>query len=117
MRSVQVSWPIGVVAAVVLLLLGAGGAYLWLLRPGDTVPATTAVAAPRSPAPETSGGPLPDVVITLTEEAAAKAGIAVGEVAMSQMNGTLRLAGMVAPNAYREVVVTPLASGRVTRVM
>src|SRR5687768_15056776 len=32
------------------------------------------------------------------------------------MTGRLRLAGVVAPNAYREVVVTPLASGRVTRV-
>jgi RND family efflux transporter MFP subunit len=98
-----------------LLLLGVGGAYLWLPRPGITAPISVGVASV-APTTATSTAPLPDVVIELADDAIAKAGIVVTPVTMSDATGTTRLSGIVAPNAYGEVVVAPLVSGRVTRV-
>ena len=63
-----------------------------------------------------TGEPLPDVVITLSDEAIARAGVVVTPVTVSETAGSIRLAGVVEPNAYRQVVVAPLVSGRVTRV-
>ena len=115
MRRVQLAWPMLAAGAVALMLAGAGATYLWLSQRATTAPTVSQAAAPVAAAPAASG-PLPDVAITLSDEAAAKAGIVVSPVTVSQTAGTLRLSGVVAPNAYREVVVTPLVSGRVTRV-
>ncbi|MBP7778425.1 MAG: efflux RND transporter periplasmic adaptor subunit [Acidobacteria bacterium] len=61
--------------------------------------------------------PLPDVVVTLSQGAAERAGIVVSPVVAGQGTDGLRVPGVVMPNAYQQVVVTPLVSGRVTRVM
>jgi len=52
----------------------------------------------------------------LSNEAATRAGIAVMSVESRPLVTTLRLPAVVEPNGYKQVVVTPLVSGRVTRV-
>jgi RND family efflux transporter MFP subunit len=59
---------------------------------------------------------LPDVHVTLTEEAIKRSGILVEPVARGTSAVDLRLPAVVEPNAYRQVVVTPLVGGRVIRV-
>lgn len=125
--SVNVRWTVLVVGAVVSLAAGAGAAYL-VLRPdstsrsGPVQPATAAVSSPSSgleaPAtrePAASG--LRDVVVTLGAEAVERAGIAVALVGTGSAGRGLRLPGVVEPNAYQQVTVTPLVSGRITRVL
>lgn len=114
MRRVQLAWPTVVVAAVAFILLGVGGTYFWLTRTAAAVPVSTSVAP--AAAPDIGSGPLPDVAIALSDEAAARAGVVVSPVTVSETTGALRLSGVIEPNAYGQVVVAPLVSGRVTRV-
>jgi RND family efflux transporter MFP subunit len=117
-----------VVAAVVLLAVGAAAAYvgLRLRAPGGSPseqagapkagvsavgPATERAAA----SPEASA-PLPDVVVTLSQEAVERAGITTIVVSAGTTSGGVRAPGVVEANAYKEVVVTPVISGRITRV-
>ena len=126
---VSVRWPVLVVAAVVLLALGAGAAYVGLRSrapgrsPSDeqaAMPGTRAPAAgPATEHPASSPGAsaaLPDVVVTLSQEAAERAGITVTSVSAGTTSGGLRAPGVVEANAYKQVVVTPVVSGRITRV-
>src|SRR4029450_8593837 len=64
----------------------------------------------------TSDAPLPDVIVPLSQEAVERAGIVVAPVAAGTSGSEIRLPGVVEPNAYRQVVVTPLVGGRVTKV-
>ena len=106
--------------SVALVLTGAGASYVVMRgRP----PASREAGGPpasggqppaaRSPA---SDGPLPDVVVPLTPDAIERAGIVVAPVASGAATPGIRLPGVVEPNAYRQVGVTPLVGGRVTRV-
>jgi membrane fusion protein, heavy metal efflux system len=113
MSGIRLPWSIVVMAAFALVLAGVGGAYLWLPR-ASAPPGTSRNAVAEGPAIGT--GPLADVVVNLSEDALAKAGIVVSPVALSEATGSVRLAGIVEPNGYRQVVVAPLVSGRVTRV-
>jgi RND family efflux transporter MFP subunit len=113
MSGIRLSWPVVVITAFGLMLVGVGGAYLWLPQPGVSV--GTSAASPIA-TPDVTAGPLPDVVITLSDDAVAKAGVVVSAVTVSEGTTTLHLAGIVEPNGYRQVVVAPLVSGRVTRV-
>jgi RND family efflux transporter MFP subunit len=112
-----------------VLLIGVGGTYLTMRR--DTAPATMAGrpgAAGSAPAPTTTpnaatsagaegvASPRPDVVITLSKEAVDRAGIEITAVATEAAAEHLRLPGVVEPNAYRQVAVTPLVGGRVVSV-
>lgn len=118
---VQVGWPLLLAGAIVFLIAGAGLAYMLMrssatradMTAGDTA-APPATAVP-SAAPAASG-PLPDVVLMLTPEAADRAGIVLTPVTAGMASGTVRAPGVVEPNAYKRVAVTPLVSGRVTRV-
>ena len=121
-------WPVAIGAAVVLLAVGAGIAYLVMpaaIRPpvatvGQSVtsggPTGASGAQPRTGTP-TSEGALPDVAVTLTPEAVERAGIRLTQVTAGTGGSTLRLPGVIEPNAYKQVVVTPLVAGRVTRVL
>ena len=126
---VSVRWPVLVVAAVVLLAVGAGAAYVGLrsrapgrspsdeqaAMPGTRVPA----AGPATEQPASSPGAsaaLPDVVVTLSQEAAERAGITATAVSAGTTSGGVRAPGVVEANAYKQVVVTPVVSGRITRV-
>jgi cobalt-zinc-cadmium efflux system membrane fusion protein len=55
-------------------------------------------------------------VVTLSPQAVERAGITVTSVGTGTTTGGLRAPGVVEPNAYKQVAVTPLISGRVTRV-
>ncbi len=134
----RLRWPLVAVAAVVLMALGATGTWLYMRRAMGMQTASTTYGAkagdgtvgmnmPASDAGVATGGgvgpvtgagtaPLPDVIITLTEEAAKRAGIAVTPIRRDTAAGSLRLAGVVEANEYRQVAVTPLAAGRLTRV-
>ncbi|HUR34525.1 MAG TPA: efflux RND transporter periplasmic adaptor subunit, partial [Vicinamibacterales bacterium] len=116
--------------AGVLVVAGAGTTYL-LMRggagpgagvgvaspPGPTATGTPPVRAPESSTPTASGSaPLPDVVVPLGQDAAERAGIVLTTVGGAASPGDLRLPGVVEPNSYRQVVVTPLVAGRVTQV-
>ena len=48
--------------------------------------------------------------MTLSPDAVARAGITVARVGSSHQTTGFRLPGVVEPNAYRQVVVTPLVS-------
>jgi RND family efflux transporter MFP subunit len=116
-----------VLAALALLGTGAAGAYLLtrgriessgptMTMPSDAHAGSAPPAAAPAGAPIPFGtAPLPDVVVSLAPEAVERAGIIVAPVASTE-GGGIRLPGVVAPNAYRQVVVTPLVAGRVTRV-
>jgi cobalt-zinc-cadmium efflux system membrane fusion protein len=110
-----------------LVLLGAGASYLFMRGSAETPERTdapaVATAAPRPSGAQPSStmaspenAPLPDVVVPLSAEAVERAGIVVAPVASGTFAGGIRLPGVVEPNAYREVAVTPLVAGRVTRV-
>lgn len=126
---VSVQWPVLVIAAVVLFVAGAGVAYLALRSSAQVRPrADEHAAMPASP-PRPDGatsepasrpgsaGPLPDVVVTLSPEAIARAGITTAAASLGTRSGGLRAPGVVDANAYKQVVVTPVVSGRITRVM
>jgi membrane fusion protein, heavy metal efflux system len=123
--SVNVRWPVLVVAAALLFATGAGVTY-FVLRPGGASDVQGGQAAPAATPPSGPGSSmstslpesaaLPDVVVTLDPEAIARAGITIATVGTSRTAAGLRLPGVVEPNAYRQVVVTPLVAGRLTRV-
>ena len=114
----------GAAALVAILLLGAGAGATYVLMRDDS-PAGGPVAnmpfppgAQRSPGASAvaSNAPLPDVIVPLSQDAVERAGIVVAPVTTGTSGTDLRLPGVVEPNAYRQVVVTPLVAGRVTRV-
>lgn len=103
-----------VAGALLLVALGAGGT--WILRPRTSQPVAPASNAQAQAAPAAAVANQP-VTVTLTKEAAARAGIELATVTTSQEPATLRIPGVVQPNAYKTVSVTPLTAGRVTRVV
>jgi len=113
MRGVALSWPAAFFVAVSFVIVGIGGAYVFLPRP---TPFADTAAAPAVSPPAVASEPLSDVAITLSEEAVKRAGVIAARVTFSEMTGSIRLSGTVEPNGYRQVVVAPLVSGRVTRV-
>ena len=107
-----------VAGAIGLLGLGAAGAYLFVRQSSESSArsqpgAGSAVSA--AAVARTNEASLP-VTITLTKDAAERAGITLVAVAVSSRATTLRIPGIVQPNAYKTITVTPLTSGRVTRV-
>jgi len=110
--TVTINRGILVVGAIVLVAAGAG--TVWLISRPSSVPAPKAEMTRASgPAASAPG----EVAITLSKEAADRAGIEVATVASSSQATTLRIPGTVQPNAYKTVSVTPLTSGRVMRVL
>lgn len=125
---VSIRWTVLVAAAVALLAAGAGATFLGLRSSAPTpsiqdghggmpdppsparVPAERPASSPGAPEAST------DIVVTLSQEAVERAGITVTEVTAGTTSGGLRAPGVIEPNAYKQVVVTPLVSGRITRV-
>jgi len=85
------------------------------MRPADAgrVEQQTSGSRPALSADES----LPDVVITLSQEAVQRARIVVAPVESGSTASVLRLPAVVEANAYKQVNVTPLVTGRVTRVL
>ena len=106
--------------AMALLAAGAGAAYL-LMRSeagGHVVEMSTPTGAQSSLAASAapSSSPLPDVIVPLSQDAVERAGIVVAPVTSGTSGTEIRLPGVIEPNAYRQVVVTPLVAGRVTKI-
>lgn len=125
---VTLRWPAAAAAVIALLAVGAGTTYLLMKTPsraGQPVPDIAGSANAAAGGSTTHDGPsraerrsLPDVVVTLPVEAMKRAGIETVPVARSTADtSTVRIPGTVEPNAYKQVVVTPLVAGRVTRVL
>jgi RND family efflux transporter MFP subunit len=116
---VNVSVPLMLLVALALLLGGAGLGYL-LRQNSDSHPAVSADAADRPPSPPTDAsvhdGHAAEVVIPISKELADRAGIEVARVSTGFAGSTLRIPGVVEPDAYKQVLVTPVAGGRVIRV-
>jgi RND family efflux transporter MFP subunit len=113
---------VAALSAVALLAAGAGATYFLMRRdPGPALHTADMPPAPGTqPSPAAPGAPgntpLPDVVVPLSPDAMERAGIVVTPVSRGSSAADLRLPGVVEPNAYRQVVVTPLVAGRVTKV-
>ena len=125
-RRLQVSPGVAVATVLSVLIVGAGGTYL-LMRPGripanSATDAGTSTAASQLPRPAPAGAQetpasRADVVVTLSKDAADRAGIEVTPVSAGTATGSLRVPGVVEANAYRQVAVTPLVGGRIVRVL
>lgn len=119
---VNLRWTSAAVAAMALLGAGAGAMYLALgMRDAATAahehsatlsPGAAGAAAPGSPAATSS-----DATVTLPPDAIERAGITVAAVDVADASDALRLPGVVTPHGYRQVQVTPLVAGRITRVL
>ncbi|MCC7416789.1 MAG: efflux RND transporter periplasmic adaptor subunit [Acidobacteria bacterium] len=128
--SVNVRWTLLAASAAGLLAAGGAATYVVLrtaaVSPGPSGGAETAAVSPPQadhaghalPATPSPRAPLADVAVSVSPEAVERAGIAVARVgAGAGAAAGLRLPAVVEPNAYRQVAVTPLVSGRVTRVL
>lgn len=113
---VSLRWPVVVASAVGLLAIGAGATYLALKGPTRSTVGGE-MSTGMSPAPNPTAPAATAVVVTLSPEAVERARIVVAPVIAGSGVGSMRLPALVEPNAYRQVAVTPLAAGRVTRVM
>jgi membrane fusion protein, heavy metal efflux system len=108
--------------AIALLAAGAGATYLLMRRDagarGQTADMASPIGAQPSPAVSApaSNVPLSDVIVPLGQDAVERAGIVVAPVTSGTAGTDLRLSSVVEPNAYRQVVVTPLVAGRVTKI-
>lgn len=108
-------------AALLLIAVGALGMYFALrprAEPSADPPAAMAMppAAPEVAATPASEVPFPDVTITMSKAMVDRAGLIIVTTMTSAKSSVLRLPGIVEPNAYRKVEVTPLVSGRITAV-
>jgi cobalt-zinc-cadmium efflux system membrane fusion protein len=114
----------GVATLIAIALLAAGAAATYLLMRSDAAvgghvverSSRSAAQLPPAAAAATSNSPLPDVIVPLSHDAVERAGIVVTPVTIGTSGTEVRLPGVVEPNAYRQVVVTPLVAGRVTKV-
>jgi membrane fusion protein, heavy metal efflux system len=108
--------------AIALLAVGAGAAYLLMRNDAGTGQSVVNMPSPPSAQPSsgasavTSSAPLPDVVVPLSEDAVGRAGIVMAPVTSGTSGTEIRLPGVIEPNAYRQVAVTSLVAGRVTKV-
>lgn len=104
-------WTAGAAAAVIFAA-GAAGAYLFRGhqggQPHGSAPTPAAAVSSSSPA---------DAVVRIPPDLIARAGITVEPASTTAAAAAVRVPGTVQPNAYRQVSVTPLAGGRVTRVL
>src|SRR5713226_970945 len=102
--------------ALGLVALGAAGATVALRRTeAARSPAASAAATSAAPTPAPAA-PAGDVEVVLSPEALARAGIKTAAVTAIGGGASVTVPGTVMPNAYREVKVTPIAGGIVTKV-
>ena len=99
--------------ALGLIALGAAGATVALRRTEGTRTPTATIAAAPTPAPAEPAG---DVEVVLPPDARARAGIKTAPVTAVSAGNVVTVPGSVMANAYREVKVTPIAPGIVTKV-
>jgi RND family efflux transporter MFP subunit len=123
---ISLTWPVFVLVALALSGAGAAIAYVVVVRQATPRPAAATTSRPTepAPAPPTTVPPstvpgaarLPDVTVSVTPELAQRAGLEVESVRAGAASDRVLVPGVVEPNGYRQVAVTPLVAGRVTRV-
>lgn len=111
---------LGLLLAAALVATGAAGAIVTLRHKGGSAPAPAgATAAPPPTGPAASGppavDPAADVEVVLPSDGPARIGLKTATVAAVEGQATIQIPGTVMPNAYREVKVTPVTSGIVTK--
>jgi multidrug efflux pump subunit AcrA (membrane-fusion protein) len=108
------------VVAVVFFGLGGLATALFLRsRSGASAPVAAPSRGSDTPAPTTPAGPgddSADVEVLLTSDAVGRLGIKTAKVGTTTPTASIELPGSVMANAYREVKVTPVAGGVVTKV-
>ena len=116
-------WPTAIGGVIVLLLLGSGVTFV-ILRSQvqhSATPGSPDSSATPAPAPSSGSVPRPaatdDIVVTLSQDALQRAGIVLATARGGTEASTLRLPAIVQADAYKQVSVTPLVSGRVIRVL
>lgn len=121
--GVFVRWTTLSVGALALLAAGASAGYLalrWSRPPSGAQTPTLSTAVATGAAANAGGLSVPsrpaDVMLTLAPEVVLRAGIEVTTVGTSASVTRVRVPGVVQANAYKSVVITALAAGRVTRV-
>src|SRR5713226_10584758 len=102
-----------VLVALGLIAFGAIGATVALRRTEAARSAAVSTAAAPTPAPAAPAG---DIEVVLSPEALARAGIKTAAVTAIGGGASVTVPGTVMPNAYREVKVTPIVGGIVTKV-
>ena len=121
-NTISISRGAAIASALGLVILGAAGTFGWIRVRGDVSPRpkTEAAGVPGHDAPaapsSTPAGTPQDVVLRLSPEAIARAGIEVAAVTAAAGDASIRVPGVVQANGYKQVVVSPLVGGRVTRV-
>ena len=121
-RRVTMHKGAAALVAITLLAAGAGVTYVWMRHDAGAGGHTAAMPSPEGALPSpgaavaSHNSPLPDVVVPVSQDAVKRAGIVVTPVASGTSATEIRLPGVVEPNAYRQVVVTPLVAGRATKV-
>jgi membrane fusion protein, heavy metal efflux system len=107
---ISMSRGMAVISAAVLVATSAAATYV-LVRRAPSGGTPTGIPAAAS-VPSASA----EAAVSLTPEAIERAGIVVAPVTRGTSSASLRLPGIVQANAYRQLAITPLVRGRVTRV-
>ena len=112
-ESLKSSW------AVTLLGIGAAaGAGLTYVALGSQRPPEAPTRPTAAPVHDHArSAPSSEGAVTLTPEAAARAGIRVAPVETARLDSQVTLPALVEADAYQQVVVTAVVGGRVTRVL
>ncbi len=117
-RRLQLSPGVATTAVLLLLLIGAGVTYLMMRDDHGRARPAASGSAPTAPSSTPAQRPAEtqrDVVVTLPKDAVDRAGITTTRVSTRAAMDSLRVPGVVEPNAYRQVSVTPLVGGRIVR--
>ena len=123
MSDSRVSWPVVTGLGACVLAIGIAIGYgirqpaapeTETLQPPAEHVVPAGVGEHQHAAP--SEGDVAEVVVTLSPEMVSRAGIRTVRATAGVTTTELRIPGVVEPNAYKEVVVTSLVSGRVTQV-
>ncbi len=101
-----------VAVAGALIATGATGMWFYMRPASDLHGPESAVALPTA-APASAPVSAGPQTLTLTPEALARAGVVIGEASTSTQGSVLRVPGVVEPDAYRTVDVTPIVGGTV----
>lgn len=121
-ESSRLRWPLLIAGGVGLVAMGVLlGRGAWAPSSEPAAPRVDEHAGMSTPASgggeeAAPAGSASGVVVTLTPEMIARAGIKTVAVSTGPSTMSLRIPGVVQPNAYKEVAVTSLVSGRVTQV-
>lgn len=113
---VSVRRSVLIAAGTGLLAIGAGAGYVVFAASRSSESATHAERPmPPASAPAPSASRVATVIaVPMSKEARTRAGVAVAAVAGGAASGqALRAPGIVEPNAYKRVAVTPIVAGRV----